>query len=231
MSDLSRIAGRTRHLLLDFDGPICSVFAGMPAPTVASQLRDLLYVEGITLSPEVAQAQDPLAVLRHVGGLGEKWAQRIEAALRRAEVAAVHTAEPTPQAREVMEACWTTGRTVAVVSNNSRAAVETYLAAHDLAQYVEVISARTEPDPAFMKPGPHLITQALSRLGADQGECTLVGDSVTDIHSAEAAGIRSIGFANKPGKRERLTRSGADAIITNMTELAQALANTHVLPA
>jgi hypothetical protein len=29
----------TRYLLLDFDGPICSIFAGLPAPVVAQRLK------------------------------------------------------------------------------------------------------------------------------------------------------------------------------------------------
>ena len=40
-SDLDTILARTRHLLLDFDGPICSIFAGLPAATVADRLRKL----------------------------------------------------------------------------------------------------------------------------------------------------------------------------------------------
>ena len=34
-SDLDAIVSATRHLLLDFDGPICSVFAGLPAHIIA----------------------------------------------------------------------------------------------------------------------------------------------------------------------------------------------------
>jgi phosphoglycolate phosphatase len=38
---LGAIIARTRYLLLDFDGPICSIFGGLPAPTVAEKLRKL----------------------------------------------------------------------------------------------------------------------------------------------------------------------------------------------
>ena len=34
-ASLGAIIARTRFLLLDFDGPICSIYAGLPAPTVA----------------------------------------------------------------------------------------------------------------------------------------------------------------------------------------------------
>ncbi|MGW3615296.1 HAD family hydrolase, partial [Micromonospora sp. NPDC005163] len=51
----------------------------------------------------------------------------------------------------------------------------------------------------------------------------LVGDSTTDIQAAQAAGVGSIGYANKPGKSEALTQVGADAVIRQMTELSTAL--------
>jgi phosphoglycolate phosphatase len=50
-----------------------------------------------------------------------------------------------------------------------------------------------------------------------------VGDSVTDIEAARAAGVRSIGYANKPGKFGQLTAAGADAVVTEMAALAAAL--------
>jgi phosphoglycolate phosphatase-like HAD superfamily hydrolase len=41
--------------------------------------------------------------------------------------------------------------------------------------------------------------------------------------SAKAASIRSIGYANKPGKREKLSAESADVVITTMEELASTL--------
>ena len=80
--------------------------------------------------------------------------------------------------------------------------------------------ARTSHDPALLKPSPHLITQAVEALDAQPGECTLVGDSVTDVQGARLASVQSIGFANKPGKRERLGEAGAGATINSLADLA-----------
>jgi HAD superfamily hydrolase (TIGR01509 family) len=132
-------------------------------------------------------------------------------------------ARPTPDAREVILACHQTGRRVAVISNNSQAAVETYLRAHYLAEHVDVIVGRTEPDPGLLKPHPHLVLRALDALGGDPAMSSLVGDSTSDVQSAKGAGTHSVGYANKPGKVERLQRAGADFIVTTMAELHQAL--------
>ena len=119
-----------------------------------------------------------------------------------------------------MTACQNSGRSVAVVSNNSARAVHSYLARHGLDDRISLVVARTNHDPALLKPSPHLITQAVDALDAEPGECTLVGDSVTDIQAARLASVHSIGYANKPGKRERFTAAGAGAIINSLADLA-----------
>lgn len=42
MTDLATLLASVRCVLLDFDGPICSVFAGTPAAVVAERLRQHL---------------------------------------------------------------------------------------------------------------------------------------------------------------------------------------------
>jgi phosphoglycolate phosphatase len=54
----------------------------------------------------------------------------------------------------------------------------------------------------------------------------LVGDSTTDVAAAEAAGVRVLGFANKPGKDQRLRDAGADALVMSMSELADLTGST-----
>ncbi|MEU7816570.1 HAD hydrolase-like protein [Pseudonocardia sp. NPDC049154] len=46
----------------------------------------------------------------------------------------------------------------------------------------------------------------------------LVGDSVTDIQAARAAGTAAIAFADKPGKDRALRSFEPDALITSMDE-------------
>lgn len=74
-----------------------------------------------------------------------------------------------------------------------------------------------------MKPDPYSLVLAASRLDLTPAQCTLVGDSVTDIEAARAAGAMSIGYANKPGKAAFLTETGADAVVSEMSAVADAL--------
>jgi phosphoglycolate phosphatase-like HAD superfamily hydrolase len=67
-------------------------------------------------------------------------------------------------------------------------------------------------------------------LGAEPTECVLIGDSLSDIEGARNAGVLSIGYANKPGKLERFTAAGADAVIANMGELLPYLVKRQDTP-
>lgn len=215
---LGAVIGRTRHLLLDFDGPICSIFAGLPAPVVADRLREVIPGD-VQIPDSIADTPDPMEVFSWSATISGALAARIEAELAEQEVTAAITAEPTPYLDEVVIASRESGRSLAVVSNNSGRAVRTYLARHGLTDSIPVVMARTSHDPSLLKPNPYLIKRAAEVLIAQPGSCTLVGDSTTDIEGARLAGVRSIGYANKPGKSDRLTAAGADAVITSLAEL------------
>ena len=214
---LGAIIARTRYLLLDFDGPICSIFAGLPAPTVAEKLRKLLPGE---LPEEIANSPDPIEVFKYSATVSDEMAARVEAEMADLEVAAVPTADPTPYTHQVIASALESGRVVGVVSNNSPRAVNAYLDRHGLSDGIALIVARTGHDPALLKPNPHLINEAIRGLDAAPAESALVGDSLTDIEAAHSAGVASIGYANKLGKRERMKQLQAGAVITSMADLA-----------
>lgn len=228
---LIAVVAATRTLLLDFDGPVCSIFAGHPAPTVADQLRALLADHDghlAALASELDDASDPMRVLRVAGESANPALTRIVAdALRDAEVTAAATASPTPHVDRVIETALSTGRRLAVVSNNSAEAVSTYLRRMGLlSSFTRVFARYDGMAPELMKPHSHLVGLALVGLDASPGSTCLVGDTVPDVEAAGALSVATVGYANKPGKVQALTAAGADAVITTMSDLADALAET-----
>lgn len=221
--ELTRLLAGVRCVLLDFDGPVCSVFAGLPATQVADQLRGVLDRSGVAIADHLAETSSPFEILRFAAAVGADTARLVEHELRTAEMAAVRTASPTAGAEWVISACDATNRAVAIVSNNSTAAITAYLELRAINEAVQVVAGRTTPDPDLLKPDPHLVLTALHALDARAGDCVLVGDSESDVDSSHAAGVRCIGYANKPGKRARLADAGADAVIGSMNELAYEL--------
>ncbi|MBV9314157.1 MAG: HAD family phosphatase [Pseudonocardia sp.] len=226
-SALGELITRNRYVLLDFDGPICSVFAGIPAPTVACHLTTILLGAGIAPPAEIAETDDPFDVLRYTITHTPELGADIETAFRAEELAAIASATPTPGAAETIHACQHTGRPVAIVSNNSEDAIRAYLTTHGLTNEIAYISARTPANIARLKPHPHLVIQAIQAMNADPTRCVLVGDSITDVQAAHATGIAVIGYANHTHKTQRLTDTGAEAITTHMTALADALRFAH----
>lgn len=211
------LVARASAVLLDFDGPICKLFAGVRSADVAADLRRYLEQRG---SPVLDDGTgDPLAVLRMSAGLEPDILADLQTELVRAEVRAVSSAVPTPDADAVIRGIAESGRKLAVVSNNSAQAVREYLALRGLDAYVSAISARTSADPLLMKPNPYLLERALSGLVVRASDAIFIGDSVSDVQASVAAGVLCIGYANKPWKSERLAAAGAAGVVDAMAAL------------
>ncbi|MDQ7805875.1 HAD-IA family hydrolase [Amycolatopsis sp. A133] len=214
------VLARARALLLDFDGPICSVFAGLPASSVADQLRGVLADGGHVDVPEwVATSGDPFEVFQYAATLGKDEARCVEAAFAAREVEAISSAIPASGAHELIEAWYDSGRALAVVSNNNASAVGAYLELYNLRGMVDFISARTGSDAALLKPHPYLLRLALAALMVAPGESVFVGDSITDIEAARSASVFSVGYANKPKKFDDLTGAGAGLVVSRLQDL------------
>jgi phosphoglycolate phosphatase-like HAD superfamily hydrolase len=225
--NLAELVAGARCLLVDFDGPVCSVFAGYPAATVAQELHAVIRERiGRELPSSIADSNaDPLQILVQVDGLGDDELTRAVAdTCRDAETAAVATARATPGAEDLLQAAHATDRRVVIVSNNASTAVETYLRRHGLTSYVHAVAARFDGmSPRLLKPHRFLIERGLATVPARPADALFIGDSVTDVEAGQAAGAPTIGYANKPGKHQRLTAAGADAVIDTMHSLVQAL--------
>jgi len=211
-------------ILFDFDGPICSVFAGYPAATVASELRRILGTHGAQFDDE----EDPLQLLLRASRVAPKELVRAAAdALRDKETEAVDTAKPTPGGDNLIRAAHASGRIVAIVSNNSEGAVNAYLRRHELAEFVNYVSARYDGmNPALLKPNPHLLQRALNTLDTTSKQTIFIGDSRTDVAAGLRCHVPTIGYANRPPKLDTLTAAGAAAIIDDLSELRSALIAT-----
>lgn len=215
---LGGILAHAGSLLLDFDGPVCSVFAEIPASDVACQLRDML---DQAMSDYVLASDDPFEILRYALRLGGPDANYVEASLTAHEVEAVQSATPTRDAHELIRAWVDTGRRVAIVSNNSSAAVDTYLHKHKLSDLVSAVSARTGSNFRKLKPDPYLVDRCLTSLDVDPNSAVFIGDSLSDISAGRAVGVTVVGFANKPRKLAMFAASGAHALTTDLS---------HILP-
>jgi phosphoglycolate phosphatase len=217
MTPAELVASR-KYVLLDFDGPVCAVFGGeISDRAAADELKTLV---GSDLPDDIAAAHDPFDVLRYASQIDAATAQAVESRLRELELDAVNSAPEAKGAGAVIKSLVEAGHVIAIVSNNSAAAVRRYGDLHGFPGLVDHVSARETASAELLKPAPFLLRQAMEALFVQPAACVLIGDSETDVDAARAAGISVIGYANKPGKRERLQRRGAHAVVDQLGELA-----------
>lgn len=214
-----------RHVLLDFDGPVCSVFGELPAAEVARRLAAAIDAD----LPIEDVGTDPLALLTVFAERGHDTMVAAEAQLRDLELEAVETAPVTPGVVDALQAFRDTGRSVTIVSNNSQAAVTAFLADHDLAELVTGVCSRQHSEPELLKPNPFLLRRAIVERDAHESNAVMVGDSLSDAEAARAAGVPVIMFANKVGKRELFagTKPPPDGVVIDLAELTEAVARTY----
>lgn len=95
---LRALLAETDALLLDFDGPVCRVYATMPDYLPADRLRSLLQAEGHALPDAVAATSDPSEVLAFADSFEDPaLAARVDDTLIEAELEAVERALPTSE--------------------------------------------------------------------------------------------------------------------------------------
>ncbi|MHA6762559.1 HAD family hydrolase [Streptacidiphilus sp. PAMC 29251] len=224
---------RAKVVLLDFDGPVCSVFAGHPAPGVARKLLRELDAQGVRLPGELAGTEDPHGLLdglaKALGGQGlsepeiKALTRQLDGRLAEAEQEAVGTAAETPDAVDAVLRLLRSGRSVAVVSNNATAAVEAYLRRREpLAELLRGRVFGRPADPALMKPRPYLLDRAVAAVRGSAADAVLIGDAVTDVEAAAGAGVDFVGFAGgDERRRKRLVGAGVadDCVIDHWSEL------------
>ncbi len=220
--DLRAALTDTSCVLLDFDGPVADIFAGMPASDICDQLRDMLAAEGVTVPTHVAETSEFLDIVRFAATVGPELAHRIEERLTELETLAAASAEPTPGARECLEAFRRNGTPVVICSNNSAKAIAVYLARQGLEDLVDGVVGRPGSNVDLYKPHTHAL-RAASAVAGNQapGRCVMIGDSASDGEAARAFGARSIQYANKPHKLAAFIEHGADAVVTDMRRIAQ----------
>ncbi|MFF9779298.1 HAD family hydrolase [Streptomyces sp. NPDC013978] len=161
-----------RAVLLDFDGPVCDLFAGRSTLPVAREIKTMARKKWNVLDPAVEACDDSHTVLQLLRDMLDR---RRESALdpgpldpavlraasdivTRYEDEAVAAAVPAPGVEH--------GKRLAIVTNNAEGPVRKFLELHGMSRKFEAVCGRDPRDPHRMKPDPSAVRFALERLGA-----------------------------------------------------------------
>jgi phosphoglycolate phosphatase len=125
---------------------------------------------------------------------------------------------------ETLEHLKQAGAILGVLTNKPHSLAEPLLEKLGLSSFfAAVYGAGAKP---YVKPDPRIFADVLAACGGKLGQAVMIGDSVTDLHTARAAGVpcilMSYGYTPVPA-----SSLGADAVLDEFTMLPEALRGLH----
>ncbi|MGW1532157.1 HAD family hydrolase [Streptomyces aureus] len=225
--NLRKAIDRARFVLFDFDGPVCRLYAGHAAERVARDLVEWLERQGMRglLTREERDHPDPLAVLHAVDRRRPRsdLVAELEARFTQQELKAVDKAWPTEYADALIRTWTAVGVRLAITTNNSPLTAARYLDGRGLADcFTPHIYGRTQ-DLRHLKPDPNCLNRALSALGAAPSQALMIGDTTSDLHAAEGAGVPFLGYARNKEREEQLRKAGAEHVVDSLETVLRVL--------
>ncbi len=227
--ELRELVARTRHVLFDFDGPICRLFAGYPAKDIARAQVEWLDSSGrgAVLTEEERFSPDPHGTLsalaeRHPG---TDLVAELEERLTWHELRAAKKARPTPYADPLIRTWVAVGARLAIVTNNSARTVTAYLRDRGVFScFHPHVYGRTQ-DLSVLKPHPKTLILALTAMGAAPEASLMIGDTPSDHLAARAAGVDFLGYARNEASELRMLEAGVprESIIGSLEPLLHAV--------
>ncbi|MBN0045103.1 HAD hydrolase-like protein [Streptomyces actuosus] len=209
---LRALVAGARHVLFDFDGPICLLFHGCPADRIAAEQVEWLDERGLgwVLTDSERRSEDPHGVLSSIAERhpGSDLVAELEEQLTRHELRAARRARPTAHADVLIRTWVAVGVQLAIVTNNSARTVSSYLRGRGLLRCFDPhIYGRTR-DLSLLKPHPRTLNTALTALGAAPETSLMIGDSLSDHTAAVRAGVPFVGYARHDATAEQMQRAG-----------------------
>jgi phosphoglycolate phosphatase len=213
--------------------------------TLVDTAPDLLDSLNHSLGAGGAPLADATSFRRLVGHGGRVMIERAYAAGRKTLAAEEHDrlfalfldhygknipgkSRPYPGVPEALDRFQRAGYVLAVCTNKTEAFSKSLLRSLDMAHRFAAICGQDSF--AFRKPDPRHLTETIALAGGDVDRALMVGDSVTDIDAAKAAGIPVV--AVDFGYTERHVREFEPSkVISHFDELTVALAERLMEPA
>lgn len=215
-------------VIADFDRTLVRLFDDSELCDVHDAL--VAYYQSVDIAiPSSSVSQDPYALrwavfLWATEHLPQKAAHDVDRQASRIlaqyELRAARAASLLPGIDGALRTCKDAGVVLAVVSSNSRLAVDEALRRTGSRDYFEVVLGREPPTlMSDLKPEPDLVHAALARTGSEPGQALIVGDSTDDMKAGRAAGVTALGVRTGVASDGELTAAGGIAVIDSFADL------------
>ena len=144
---------------------------------------------------------------------------RASAIIEKYELAGVDRAAPAQGALDLLRSLEANGIPIAIVTSNCSRTVARWIGRNRVASAIRAIVGRDTMLP--LKPASDMVERALEVCGVAATSAALAGDSVADLKSAAAAGVRFYGVAIRPASRDALIAAGAMEVFSSPAALGR----------
>ena len=213
-----------RAILFDLDGTLADT-----VPLIARHISDTLNAHGLACTPRDVYPLigrpivDAMHELHEFAADGERMQAVIveyRAALHEA-VNAAGTDLVLPGVRAMLRELRDAGYGVGVVTAKGGPQAGHLLTSTELRDLIDVLVSTDDVDRG--KPAPDSALLGLERLGAVAAETWYVGDAMSDMEMALAAGMRAMGITTGAASREELASAGAEVVVDAADEVTRLL--------
>ena len=133
------------------------------------------------------------------------------------ELEALVAMELKPFAREVVAELHAAGLGLGVATRSHREYTLRGLKKHDMLRFFHQVVARD--DVPYPKPDPRHLLYAIRLLGVEPGDTLFIGDTTTDLQTADAAGVEFVGYWRDDAWAQRLMDDGCSRIVKDLREI------------
>jgi HAD superfamily hydrolase (TIGR01549 family) len=178
-------------------------------------------IEGISQSRKIWEIiQGSERVFNEIGikkEAKEMISRRINEALNEIELSSLETVEPTRNSEEMLRALRSEGFKIGVATRGCKKYALCSLKKTGLKGYVDAILARDEVE--HPKPDPRHLIEVAKALECPLNRVVYIGDTTTDLSTAQGAGVTFVGFFRKDEWGKRLKEAGCRVFVEDLLEL------------
>jgi HAD superfamily hydrolase (TIGR01509 family) len=135
------------------------------------------------------------------------------------ELEALDAMEMKPFAREVVAELHGEGLGLGVATRSHREYTLRGLKRYDMLRFFHHVVARD--DVPYPKPDPRHLLYTIKLLGVDPEDTMFIGDTTTDLQTADAAGVEFVGYWRDESWAQRLMEGGCSRIVKDLREITR----------
>jgi len=214
-----------KAVVFDLDGTLMD--SNIDYEKMGNRIRELLASRGL---PEPLEDRRKVyrvirggaATLREYGlpeASLEATMAEMETIMNDIELEALVTVELKPFAREVVAELHAAGLILGVATRSHREYTLRGLKKHDMLGFFHQVVARD--DVPYPKPDPRHLLYTIELLGVEPGDTLFVGDTTTDLQTADAARVEFVGYWRDDAWAQRLMEEGCSRIVRDLREISR----------